>query len=380
MFVKDIMSKDIVSLSPDEPVSKFISLMEQLHIHEVLIVDDAKRLLGVVDYKSLVTTGITDPTSIQLKKLMQPLPQLVSPEDDMSDAADLIFKTGLRAVPVVKNKKVVGIASVFDIINNIIKTKQFRQTYAEALMSSVLTVTKDDDIGKARVLIRERNLSRLPVVNSDGKLVGAVAVFDLLKAIKPRERMGWYSMVAEKKRIMGIAVSTVMNRNPVTAARSASLNEIGNLMAKYKTSGIIITDDSKPVGIITLKDLLEVYIAGMQQKGVYYQIIGIENEDEFVLDTVDRMIRDTIQKLSFIYPPQFFFVHVKKYQKEGAVMKYSVRTRLKTDRGVFISRGCKWDLRDAVGDALDHLERAMLKWKGVVTTKTKRNIQKLKQI
>jgi len=266
MFVKDIMSKDIVSLSPDEPVSKFISLMEQLHIHEVLIVDDAKRLLGVVDYKSLVTTGITDPTSIQLKKLMQPLPQLVSPEDDMSDAADLIFKTGLRAVPVVKNKKVVGIASVFDIINNIIKTKQFRQTYAEALMSSVLTVTKDDDIGKARVLIRERNLSRLPVVNSDGKLVGAVAVFDLLKAIKPRERMGWYSMVAEKKRIMGIAVSTVMNRNPVTAARSASLNEIGNLMAKYKTSGIIITDDSKPVGIITLKDLLEVYIAGMQQK------------------------------------------------------------------------------------------------------------------
>lgn len=380
MFVKDIMSKDIVSLSPDEPVSKFISLMERLHIHEVLIIDNAKRLLGVADYKSLVTTGITDPTSIRLKKLVQPLPQLISPEDDISDAADLIFKTGFRAVPVVKNKKVVGIVSVFDIINNIIKTKQFRQTGAEALMSPVLTVTKDDDIGKARVLMRERNLSRLPVVNSDGKLIGVVAVFDLLKAIKPRERMGWYSMAAEKKRIMGISVSTVMNCDPITTDRSASLNEIGNLMTKYKTSGIIITDDSKPIGIITLKDLLEVYIAGMQQKGVYYQIIGIENEDEFILDTVDRMIRDTIQKLSFIYPPQFFFVHVKKYQKEGAVMKYSIRTRLKTDRGVFISRGCKWDLRDAVGDALDHLEHAMIKWKGVVTTKTKRNIQKLKQI
>jgi len=106
--------------------------------------------------------------------------------------------------------------------------------------------------------------------------------------------------------------------------------------------------------------LLEVYISSLAKKGFYYQISGLTNEDDFILATVDRMTRDTLMKLSKIFNPQFFFLHVKKYDKKGKV-KYSIRTRFKTDKGVFVSKSYAWDLRDAVNDALDKLEKIMIK-------------------
>jgi ribosome-associated translation inhibitor RaiA len=76
------------------------------------------------------------------------------------------------------------------------------------------------------------------------------------------------------------------------------------------------------------------------------------------------MIRDTIRKLSNIFKPQFFVLHIKKYDRNGK-RKYSIRVRFATEKRTFVSKACAWDLRDAVDKALDRLERIMLKRKGI---------------
>ena len=48
MKVKDIMSKNVKTLSLMDPVSKFISLMEREHIHEVIVMD-GKKLKGIAN-------------------------------------------------------------------------------------------------------------------------------------------------------------------------------------------------------------------------------------------------------------------------------------------------------------------------------------------
>jgi hypothetical protein len=69
-----------------------------------------------------------------------------------------------------------------------------------------------------------------------------------------------------------------------------------------------------------------------------------------------------LQKVSKIYDLQFFFLHVKRHDKEGKV-KYSIRTRLLTSKGTFVSKSFAWDLRTAVGDAMTNLERIIIKKK-----------------
>lgn len=380
MLVRDVMTSEFVSLRPDDTVQNFISLMERHHIHEVPVIDEKGRLLGDVQYKKLATKGLTDPSAARIRVIMDSPPPTISPDDPVENAAGLIFRTGLRALPVLDGNKVVGIISAWDIVELAAGTKLFRQTPAENIMSAAEVINQDDDIGKARVVMRERGISRLPVVDSAGKLAGIITVFDLLRAVKPHERQGWFSMAAEVDRIMGCPVSTVMNSDPPTAERRTSLSDIAALMVERKTSGIIIADNRVPVGVLTTKDLLEVYIGSLQQKGVYYQVIGLTDEDDTIVATVDRMIRDTLQKVSSVIPIQYFFVHCKKHSLEGLRIKYSVRARLRTNAGTFMAKSVKWDARDAVGEALDHLERRLLRDKETMITKSQKNARKFKQL
>lgn len=355
------MSKDIISVSPEDNVSKLISLVEKYCFREILVIEKSK-LKGVIYSKEISKKGITDPTKEKVNALMRFPPHTLSPEQDVNDAAKLIFKTGLRALPVIENNRVIGIVSMHDIIDFASKTKDFRQTTAESIMSTPEIATQNMDIGAARVLMRQKNISRIPVVDANKKLIGVVTIFDLLKALKPHERMSFYSMSEEKETIMGISLSTVMNDSPTTADRKTSLNEIVSLLRKYETDGLIVEENGFPVGVVTEKDLIEFYISTLEQKGIFYQIIGLVDEDEFVVSTADRMIRDTLQKLDKIHKIQYFVLHVKRYDKTGKI-KYSIRTRLLTDRGTFVSKSYAWDLRTAVDEALDNLERIIIKEK-----------------
>ena len=363
------MSKDIIYLTPENNVSNLISLIEKYCFREILVIDN-KKLKGIVYSKEIAKKGIADPTKTKVNKLMRFPPPTLSPEQNVEDAANLIFRTGLRALPVVEDDKVVGIVSLHDIVEMASKTKEFRQTPAESIMSIPEIIKEDTDIGKARMLMREKNISRIPVVDRNQKLCGVVTIFDLLRAVKPRERMDFYSMAAEKETTMEIPISVVMNNTPITVDVGTSLNEIVNLMRKDETDGVIVVENYFPVGVITEKDLLEVYISSLKKRGVYYQIIGLADEDDFVVETVDRMVRDTIEKMSKIFRPQFFFLHIKRYDKKGKI-KYSIRTRFRTDKGTFISKSHAWDLRDAVNDSLKNLERLMFKEKTAVEGKTR---------
>ncbi|MFH0929594.1 MAG: CBS domain-containing protein [Candidatus Aenigmatarchaeota archaeon] len=366
MKVKDIMSTDIAYVSPEDNVSSVISLIEKNCFREILVLEDNK-LKGIVYSKEIANKGINDPSRIKVRTIMGHMPATLKADHEADEAAKLILRTGLRALPVLENQKVVGVVSMHDIVDMAAKGKAFRQTKAEAVMSTAVIVGEEDDMGTVRLLMREKNISRIPVVDGKKKLSGVVTIFDLLKAVKPKERMTFYSMAAEKVTVMGIPLSVVMNKHPTTVEKKNPLNDAVSLMRKYETDGVIVVEDNVPIGVVTEKDLLEFYVSGLKQKGMNYQISGLVDEDDFVVNTVDRMIRDSLQKLSKMVRAEFFFLHVKRYDKGGRI-KYSIRTRLRAEKGFYVSKAYSWDLRSAVDEAMDKLDKIVIKNK-----KTKRD-------
>jgi len=380
MQVKEIMSKEIFGLQAGDALTKFISLMEEHHVHEAPVFDGGK-FLGMVRFNSLATRNISDPSKQKVSTLIDFKPSALSAEQTIESAAETLSKTGLRALPVMEKNSVAGILSIWDILDFASKTKSFGSTSVEQIMVAPHVILKDDDLGKVRVLMREKNISRVPVVDNNGKLAGIVAVHDLLKAFKqPRERMGWYSMAAEMDKIYSLPVSTVMNTSPPTAGRKDSFASAIEKMKKFRHSGLTVVENNFPVGIITIKDLLEFFVGSLKKKGVYYQISGVEDEDEDIMETVDRMVRDTLQKINPMVPVQYFFMHVKKHKVKLTKAKYTVRTRLMTDRGIFISKDWDWDLRTATDKALDHLERQFMKSREIGKTKAIKGRKLLKSL
>jgi len=379
MMVSEIMSKEILSVKPSDSITTFISIMETAHVHEAPVIDN-KKLVGLVKFDTLVAKGITDPSKQKINSIMGFPPPTLKAEQSVEEAAETLFKTGLRALPVADGKTVVGLVAIWDVLSVAAGTKTFRQTTAGTVMSVAEVIGLDSDIGTARVIMRERNISRLPIVNENGKLAGILGTMDLIKAMKrPREKMTWYGMAAEMERVVSLPVSNVMNDNPPVAKKTDSLTDVVRTMNSNKCSGVTIVEDGVPIGVVTIKDLLEVYVAGLAQKGVYYHATGLENEDEAITDTVHRMIADTIQKISFMVPIQFAAAHYKKHEAGGLKSKWSVRVRIMTDKGVFMSKAWAWDARDATNKAMDHLERGLIKWKEEKKTNLKKNMRLLKE-
>ena len=54
-----------------------------------------------------------------IRALMSTNPITLSPDDTINDAASLMFEYGIQSIPVVEKKKVIGIVSKRDILNNI---------------------------------------------------------------------------------------------------------------------------------------------------------------------------------------------------------------------------------------------------------------------
>jgi CBS domain-containing protein len=360
MKVREVMSKDFVYLSPDDTVSKFISTIHDKRLHEVPLLDN-KKIVGVVYDSDLAKKRFINPNKEKLKTLMTTACRTISPEQSIEEAADWIFKTGCEGLPVVEENKVIGVVTIYDLMLPVSKSKEFRQTVVESIMSIPEVVNIDTDVGAVKTLMRERHYERVPVVDLKGNLAGSVDIFDLGKATTTRERISWYSMAPEKEQVMKIPVSAIMNTDVVTSEKSSTLTDIANIMERNNTSEVIIIQNNLPVGIVTAKDLLEVFISGMKTKGVYYQIVGLTDEDEFVVSTAQRMIEDTLKKISNMYKVEFLFVHVKKHQGHRGRTKYSIRTRIRTGKGTFVSKAYEWDLRDAIHSAMDKLGKEMFK-------------------
>ena len=380
MKINDIMSTKVISASPEDSVSSLISLIEKYCLREILVVDK-NVLKGIVYSKEIARRGIIDPSKEKVNSLMNFPPPVLSPDQEVEEAAQMMFKTGLRAMPVIDNNRLVGVVSMHDVVQMASKSNDFKKTTAESVMSNPEIITEDVDIGAARKMMREKNISRIPIVDKNQKIKGVVTIFDVIRAVKPRERINFYSMEGEKETTMGIAVSTIMNDTPTEIGRSTPLSDIAKALIKYETDGVIVTENQTPVGVVTEKDLLEFYISTLGQKGVYYQIMGLKDEDDFVLSTVNRMIGDTLQNLSKIHKINFFYMHVTRHEKGGKA-KYSKRNRLLTDTGTFISKSYDWDLRQAVNESLDNLERLTIKdrdWKVDKNRKTVRKYNKQKE-
>ena len=136
----------------------------------------------------------------------------ISPETEIEEAAKILSKHGISGLPVVEDGELVGIVSESDIIIkdkklhfpdyiNVIggiiylesynkfkeEFKKFIAYQVKDLMSKdVITLSPEDSVEEAATIISEQDINRLPVVEDD-KLVGIVTRADIVKDIAREE-------------------------------------------------------------------------------------------------------------------------------------------------------------------------------------------------
>jgi hypothetical protein len=103
----------------------------------------------------------------------------VSPDQPIREAARIISKEKIRGLPVVDNDEPVGIVSTVDITRALAEGRE-DQTVRNIMSTDVQTITEDAYISLAIEKMESRNISRLIVVDSKDKVTGIITRTDIL--------------------------------------------------------------------------------------------------------------------------------------------------------------------------------------------------------
>ncbi len=129
------------------------------------------------------------PVSAPVEKVMSTKVVTVDLSSTVFDAAREIMDRDIGCVVVVREKKVLGIVTKGDILREAVMKRLDPTTInVERIMSQpVLTIGPKRSLAESMELMSSENLTKLPVVDKSGELVGIVTSSDIMRRNQPKK-------------------------------------------------------------------------------------------------------------------------------------------------------------------------------------------------
>lgn len=144
----------------------------------------------------------------------------------------------------------------------------------DVMNSDVISCRPDDEISNAAQLLKEQNISGLPVVD-EGKVVGIVTEADILKLLKVpehrglwlpspfevieipiRELINWEDTKHMLTDIGSKPIRDIMESEVYAISADSSIEDASSMMIKHKVNRLPVLDGETLVGIITRGDII----------------------------------------------------------------------------------------------------------------------------
>ena len=117
--VNSMQTEDYVCISPSTPLSKAIESMSRDEGGCAIVCAEDGSVVGIFTERDLLTKVIGQEIDLNtpVRNLMSPIVATLTPQATIGEAVAIMNDKGYRNVPLVKNGKLVGSISVFDIIS-----------------------------------------------------------------------------------------------------------------------------------------------------------------------------------------------------------------------------------------------------------------------
>ncbi len=117
-LAKEIMTEDVYTVEPDKGFNQVELATEFKHIRHIPVVSEEGNVLGIVSLRDLLL-HLSDAAASHftpIKEIMNTDVITCSPDTPIEEVAMLMKKHTIGCVPVVENKKLVGIVSEADFL------------------------------------------------------------------------------------------------------------------------------------------------------------------------------------------------------------------------------------------------------------------------
>jgi CBS domain-containing protein len=186
---------------------------------------------------------------MKIKEIMSSPVYVVSPEENVARARNLMLRHKIGRLVIIENNKPIGIVTKKDISRRLNQAEpQWRRRpidhipIRKVMSESLITIFPDATPRQLAELMRENNISGLPVVNSKNEVTGIVTKWDLIK---------YFSELPLEFKVSDLNIIPAL-----TVHRHHTISHIlYELDANSTDRAVVLEDNDKPVGIITSSNL-----------------------------------------------------------------------------------------------------------------------------
>ncbi len=361
MKIADVLEPALM-FDLETPISKLVSEMYRKKRQEAVILD-GKEYAGMISARDIAKRTINNPDRVMVKTLKSDIRNIppFSPEAEPREIIETILINGYTSVPVNYNgelKILTKLSLVSLLPKDVLKDKR-----ASDVAVFPFCISPQDSFAVARSIIRQMRAFRLVIVNEHGRTDGVLDSIDLLRTVINTDKSKRGELAGDKVKLRDVLASStsLMQDTFVKVSPDTPLNKVAEIMVKNKNPTVIV-EESKLEGIITPESILK--LLSKEVSGIYIRVTGQQNEDTFLRSVLDEELRHEVSKLGKLIPIDYLTLNVKKFGGLGRRTKYSLKAKLVTQKGLFVSQAHAWDITKAMHELMARLEREVMKKKG----------------
>lgn len=142
----------------------------------------------------------------------------------------------------------------------------------EIMNSPVVTANENDSLEQCAHKMLELKIDQLPVVNDDGTLTGFISASDFVAkkttvSFSRTEILALFGQWLDQGKIekiyenaRRITVKEVMSSPVISIGPDASVKEVFEELAGTGVHSVVVVEDEKPVGLVSVSDFLKLIV------------------------------------------------------------------------------------------------------------------------
>jgi CBS domain-containing protein len=246
-MVREIMSQNVVTTTPETSMAEAAGIMGQKHIGSLIVIKyDAP--VAIVTERDLLSKVLASGKNLSEEKVenVMSYPLItIGLTAKIKEAAQMMTKKKSR-LAVFDSGKLVGVVTASDLIKCLPEVAETEAKVDHFMTKQVVTVEETTSVKAVSKIMGEQRIGSV-IVSVRGEPTGIFTERDLLTTFLAKEKP------------LETTVGTQASSPLITVPSGTSVHRAAATMALRHIKRLPITANNKIVGIITARDLVEAY-------------------------------------------------------------------------------------------------------------------------
>jgi len=282
ILAKDVMVRDVAFVGIPGNRDDVLRVLQERRVSGLPVVKKGE-VVGMITRNDLLRNREEEQTAL----LMSRNPVIVSPNKDVIEAARLMLEHDKRRLPVVEDRKLMGIITVADIVK-VAALMEIEESIGPYFEREMLVLWSEMPLPVAGGVMEYAAAEACPVLDIALTLVGMISDRDLIKASVIEDTVEKTDMSADAgedawmwDRVMQtinkyysvsrIELKDILVRDAmipaITAAKNTKVSECAAIMHKNRIDQLpVVTSSQKLTGLIRDKDILRALVDHSERK------------------------------------------------------------------------------------------------------------------